>query len=74
MMMGFFLLEDRSKWVPLFVDVVGYIESYHWKLRAAKDVEDRQRITDSLEDIFVHLQCLPDSEGFVSTKEGRVWT
>jgi len=59
-----------SKWVPFFDEVVGYIRSYHRKLRT---VEDRERITESLEDIFGHLQCLPDSEKFTSTKEGRIW-
>ena len=63
-----------SKWVPFFAEAVGYIRSYHEKLRTLNEVEDRERITGSLEDIFGHLQCLPDSEGFTSTKEGRVWS
>ena len=62
-----------SKWVPFFAEVVGYIQSYHSKLRTLNDEEDRERITDGLEDIFGHLQCLPDSEQFTTTKEGRVW-
>ena len=62
-----------SKWVPLFSAVVGYIRSYHRKPRTVKEVEDRQRITASLEDIFAHLQCLPDSQRFTSTKEGKLW-
>ena len=62
-----------SKWVPFFAEVVGYIRSYHSKLRTLNDEEDRERLTDGLEDIFGHLQCLPDSEQFTTTKEGRVW-
>jgi len=62
-----------SKWVPFFAEVVGYIRTYHRRLRALSDVEDRERITEGLEDIFGHLQCLPNSEQFTSTKEGRVW-
>ena len=34
---------------------------------------NRERIIQSLEDIFGHLQCLPDFEQFTSIKEGRVW-
>jgi uncharacterized protein with WD repeat len=44
------------------------------KLRALKEVDERQRVSDSLEDIFAHLQCLPDSEQFTSAKEGRIWS
>jgi hypothetical protein len=62
-----------SKWAPFFVEVVGYIGSYHRQLRTLNEAEDGRRVTESLEDIFSHLQCLPDSEGFTSTKEGRVW-
>ena len=36
--------------------------------------EDRQRMMESLEDIFAHLQCLPDSEQFMSAKAGRIWS
>lgn len=63
-----------SKWVPFFAEVVGYIRSYHMKLRTLKEVEDRQRMTESLEDIFAQLQCLPDSEQFTSAKAGRIWS
>jgi hypothetical protein len=63
-----------SKWVPFFAEVVGYIRSYHTKLRTLKEVEDRQRMTESLEDIFAQLQCLPDSEQFTSAKAGRIWS
>jgi len=58
----------------IFAEVVGHIRSYHRKLKTLNEVDDRQGITESLEDIFAHLQCLPDSETFTGTKEGRVWS
>jgi len=60
-----------SKWVPCFSDVMGYIRSYHRKPRTVKEVEDRQRITESLEAIFAHLQCLPDSDGLRTQRKER---
>lgn len=63
-----------SKWVPFFSPQVGYIKHYHDKLRTMRREEDRESFIIGLEDIFAHLQCLPDSESFTETKEGKTWS
>lgn len=62
-----------SKWVPFFAERVGYIRRYHEMLRGFSEDDDRRNLKQGLEDIFGDVQCLPDSEGFTDTKEGKTW-
>ncbi|KAF9474942.1 hypothetical protein BDN70DRAFT_814888 [Pholiota conissans] len=62
-----------SKWVAFFADTVGYIQKYHDMLDAFSRDEDKLNLKNGLEDIFGELQCLPDSEPFTATKEGKTW-
>ncbi|KAF8909044.1 hypothetical protein CPB84DRAFT_1843385 [Gymnopilus junonius] len=62
-----------SKWIPFFAERVGYIKRFHKMLEGMGGEDGERNIREGLEDIFGELQCLPDSESFTETKEGKTW-
>lgn len=62
-----------SKWSPFLLPTVGYIQLYHERMRRMND-DEREALESSLEGLFSVLQCLPDSEPYSATKEGKTWT
>ena len=61
-----------SKWTPFLNEKVGYIHAYHTKMDRLK-TEEQEALDEEIKHIFFHLQCLPDSEPFTSSREGRTW-
>jgi len=62
-----------SKWFPFFNAKVGYIHEYHKSLDLLQEDEEKDGLKESIGDLFNEIQCLPESEGFTSRKEGRTW-
>jgi hypothetical protein len=64
---------DSSPW-GRFWDVPGYIGEYHHILHKMEDEGDVENLNANLRELFRHIQCLPNSQGFTASFGGRLWS